>query len=1361
MASRIGKSFGWLAGLIAAIIYLFVVPAAAQGTYDAAYGKQTSATSEYSASYVSGLAVDGSNGTLWVSNRSAQTDPGIIFWQVDLGDEHVLEELQLRFRSNDYEQKNFEILASNTSDFASYSTLHTQGDTAVGIQTSIPVTDQTAYRYLRFNRLPAPGSTTLQNAAIAEFKAFGSIQASSEAELVGIVAPAGAVVSEGTVMAAVYAWTDTLTVDVEISDSASWKLYADAATSHEIVNKVWKLQTGSNQAYIKLTAQDGVTTNVYPIAVTRPADLSGDAVVLTNAALGKPTEATSVYSASTPSGYAVDGSNGTIWASNRSVQSVQDTVYWQVDLEESQVLEQIVLRLRANDWEQKNFELLASNTADFGVYTVLYTQGDAAIGQQATIGITDESAYRYVRFNRLEAPTVGLLQNAAIAELKAMTFETVPQIPEGTAGSREISDENNLALNKPAKGSSYFGNDDSYKYVNAVDGDNGTYWISWRSAGDNDAYWQVDLAAHYTLSRIELEGRRDADMESQRSNFEILASDKPDFSEYTVLGRGTNAFPYQGVWTLPIDDSASYRYLRYHKTASGETGVVAEFRVTGVLDTTKTPNEVPSAVSVAVYGTAAIGDTITGVYTYSDPDGDAEGGTRMRWLLGDEGAFRPIAGQTAAQLELDRDAYAGMYVKFEVTPADAAGQTGDAVQSPAVLISPRVGQYLESVGLGSEAASLAVGDIGILSVSGTHHNGRAADMTMALTRFESSDPEVVAVSPDGVVSAVGAGQAEVTAIAELEGVTITSDPVTFNVYAPAVQAAYYVDAANGDDAGDGTLLDPFRTIQRAQAEVRLVNGNMTGTIAVYLRGGLYELSESLSFEGSDSGTNGYNIVYRNYGEEEPVISGGRRVGNWSLYDAGRNIYKAVLDEPIATRQLFVNGQRAVRARSEGGLPDVVQTATGYTTSMTALAGWSGIENMELVFIEDFTNPRNAIASVQVDQGIAAITMQEPGWTYNRNKGGTQPKLPVYIENAYELLDEPGEWYLAPDGYALYYMPRAGEDMAAAIVEVPLLEQLVQLEGTLSEPVHNIRFEGLEFTLATWLAPGTSIGHPDAQSNILRYGQSGLYRNEVFSGAAVNMRMAHSIVFDRTVFTRLGGAGINMFEGSRDNRISGSVFTDISASGIQIGEPNRNNFYTMNPEDSRYVVRNNVVRTNYIARIGVDYKSSVGIFGGYTDGLHIAHNEISDVPYSGITLGWGWSNELTVARNNRIVNNYVHDVMQELHDGSAIYTLSAQPDSVIAGNYVDTGTNPGGIYLDQGSSYFHVHRNVIRNVSQWLKITSSNNIENTIQLNYIDNTVYSDAGVNNIIDRNTLFPANVMPTEAEEIVQRAGIEGASQ
>jgi hypothetical protein len=124
---------------------------------------------------------------------------------------------------------------------------------------------------------------------------------------------------------------------------------------------------------------------------------------------------------------------------------------------------------------------------------------------------------------------------------------------------------------------------------------------------------------------------------------------------------------------------------------------------------------------------------------------------------------------------------------------------------------------------------------------------------------------------------------------------------------------------------------------------------------------------------------------------------------------------------------------------------------------------------------------------------------------------------------------------------------------------------------------------------------------------------------------------------------------------------------------------------------------------------------VGIFVGYTKQTTVAHNEIRALPYSGISVGWGWGEEdagggaykvqgpfydrPTVCRENRILNNHIHHVMRELQDGGGIYTLGNQPGTLIAGNHIhDNRGAPGGIYLDEGSGFIEITGNSVYGVS---------------------------------------------------------------
>jgi hypothetical protein len=249
-----------------------------------------------------------------------------------------------------------------------------------------------------------------------------------------------------------------------------------------------------------------------------------------------------------------------------------------------------------------------------------------------------------------------------------------------------------------------------------------------------------------------------------------------------------------------------------------------------------------------------------------------------------------------------------------------------------------------------------------------------------------------------------------------------------------------------------------------------------------------------------------------------------------------------------------------------------------------------------------------------------------------------------------------------------------------------------------------------------------IGHCDVQANFTfapwnvfeRDGVLVNVHNEYLKCPA-NIRLcgAQHIRFERCTFTRLGSAAVDLIFGSADNMISGCRFFDISGNGIQVGDVRTQDHH---PQDLRTVVRNNQIINNYIHNIGVEFQDSVGIFAGYTDGTVIAHNEICDLPYTGVSVGWGWGEEdagggnyavipyrystPTPAGNNRIENNHIHHVMVQRNDGGGVYTLSNQPGTVIRGNHIhdnNKGGGPGGIYLDEGSGFIEVTGNCVYNV----------------------------------------------------------------
>ena len=448
-------------------------------------------------------------------------------------------------------------------------------------------------------------------------------------------------------------------------------------------------------------------------------------------------------------------------------------------------------------------------------------------------------------------------------------------------------------------------------------------------------------------------------------------------------------------------------------------------------------------------------------------------------------------------------------------------------------------------------------------------------------------------------------------------------------------AAEFHVAPGGNDANNGTAAKPFATIEYARDAVRKLKaeGMPSDGITVCLHGGTYRLEKTLAFGPEDSGTSESPVVWKAVAGEKPILSGGVSVTGWTPDANGRFKATVNLDN---FRQLWVNGQRAQRARGEvpagmkfwgkneatvikydnppglTGTPgyqpgklDKIAPA-GYTTTDAKLAGLeeSRRHGVRLSSARGRTRSPRSRRSPRSDDG-AIIEMSQPGFFLCNRAGGAVAGMPAYLENALELLDEPGEWYFDRPANTLYYLPRPGEDMSKAEVIAPKLETLVEVQGA-----HDIRFEGLTFSHATWLRPSTPLGHPDVQANFIQPVDNSYFRPEHEKGwVPVNgeqLKSAGNVVvnacrglrFEGCTFTALGATALDLENGAQSNTVVGCRFEDISASAIQVGDISREDHHPSTPER---VVKDNHIVNNVITRIGVDYTDAIGMFVGYTEG----------------------------------------------------------------------------------------------------------------------------------------------------------------
>lgn len=607
--------------------------------------------------------------------------------------------------------------------------------------------------------------------------------------------------------------------------------------------------------------------------------------------------------------------------------------------------------------------------------------------------------------------------------------------------------------------------------------------------------------------------------------------------------------------------------------------------------------------------------------------------------------------------------------------------------------------------------------------------------------------------------------------------------------------AVYVDGENGNDKNDGTAEAPLKTINAARKLVQPYLETMQNHIYVYIKEGRYVLNSDVKWGVKDSGQNGFSVIYTSMGEEEPVISMGKDYSDFELYDADKNIYRTYVGTDTNTRQVYVNGVRGVRARNEintnGCLRNAVMNvdAAYYICDDVEMADFENQSDIELVYFEQWTNPRVRVDSIEkTSDGKAQINMLKTSWQTGRSSGNTPTSFPVYVENAYELLDSPGEWYMNKvDGY-LYYMPREYEDPATMKATVPVGERAFTIAGdSADKKVHNLKFNNLAFEYITWLWPSTSeVAYRDEQANhVSTYAGDGRLTGGKEDAAVIVGDAAYIDITDCT-FSKLGGAGLNFRQIFQNCNVIGNHFYDLSGSGMNIGVANKEsgqfNTYFKPTEYKNYRIGNKF-NNNFIHDVSVDYMSAVGINAsvGLKD-TEIFHNEIYNVNYSGMHIGWGWGSYAgtgTGTHNLDINYNYVHDTANSyVYDCGSVYLLGATGGSEgdyneLNYNYFENHRNSyGAAYPDEGSTFWEITGNVIdlkelngvwprKNnamAPRWLHIHIK-----TIQNNYIHDN-YSTTGelLNNSKEYNIQEQANIYedaewPEEAQKIMDAAGLE----
>lgn len=724
-------------------------------------------------------------------------------------------------------------------------------------------------------------------------------------------------------------------------------------------------------------------------------------------------------------------------------------------------------------------------------------------------------------------------------------------------------------------------------------------------------------------------------------------------------------------------------------------------------------------------------------------------------------------------------------------------------------------------------------DMPKLTATVRYNNATATDELLALCAMYNKNGKLVSYDTVSVPLSRGMGEAKLemntTADAMYAKVFLwqanTISPVKKDVaeISRTVNGKFiYVDPVNGKNNATFGYSKPLQNMTQVLKAVERIRNSTECDIFVILKEGEHTVSQELKITPSMTRED-FGITFTSFDKNnKAVLTGGTDLsGKFTHFENG--IYRAEVPAETESRQLFVNGTKATKARSrELENNEFVNTSTRNGSQLDTLGDivttseeWSMLgdcknaSDIEFVFYTYWSMSRcQAQSVVKNDDGSLTFKMDDPGWLYLNRKYNTFPRSPVYIENAYELLDEPGEWYMGMDNGKkyVYYMPRENENIDNAKVVIPTLdnytEKMLNIIGTDDNQVSNITFDGIEFAYTTWTRPSTALGHADGQNNWLddRGGDNGEYYTNCYRlpHNAIDIDCAKNIDFYNCKFTKLGINGIRIFWNVQDCDIVGNEFYDISGSAINVGDVFSGDFNWRTDLARGANIRNINISNNYIHNVATDYWSASAVGVSWAKDTIISHNEICNVPYTAIHVGFGWETtadktltDLTID----ITDNYIHNLFQGyIYDGGAIYTNGLSGGTkddmnIISGNYIeDMGPGGAAIYNDEGSSGYLVENNVVDLSNTWgeydrivtdsttgelrwlapsrvqmVHITSNarshdlvwrNNYANT-NTNYITTTAKNDAS--NKISTATINKFTIWCDEAAQVINNAGIE----